>query len=169
VFDDHMRKIVTIARAQIEPQGDAGLPSALRMPKVPLAPQKVLAAADGMIEAARTFEAVFVANGLPADFLAQFAEARNALERAMGSRANQVRTHVAARVGLQVQLRRGRRAVDRLDALVRSAYRDDEVVLTAWRGAKRLHQVPGGTGARTTESVEEPTQSVGEPELRNAA
>ena len=101
-----------------------------------------------MIEAARQFEAVFVANGLPADFLAQFAAARNELERLTGGRATQVCTHVAARTGLQVQMRRGRRAVDRLDAIVRASFRGDDVVLTTWRAAKRVHQVPGGAGAR---------------------
>jgi hypothetical protein len=150
VFDHHMRKIVTIARSQIEPQSDVGLPTALRMPKLPMPPQKVLAACDGMIEAARAFEPVFVAAGLPADFLAQATAARDELERVMGSRANQVRTHVAAREGLKVQLRRGRRALERLDALVRSTYRTDTVVLKSWQATKRIHQVPGGAGARET-------------------
>ena len=147
LFDQHMRPIVTIARSQIEPESDVGLPAALRLPKAPLGPTKVLAACDGMIEAARQFEAVFVANGLPAGFLSQFASARNELERLASGRAMQVSTHVAARAGLQVQLRRGRRAVERLDAIVRAAFRGNEVALTTWRTAKRVHQAPGGSGA----------------------
>ena len=154
LLDQHMRPLVTIARAQIAPESDVGLPAALRLPKVPIGPTRMLAACDGMIEAARQFEAVFVANGLPADFLAQFASARNDLERVAGGRATQVSTHVAARAGLQVQLRRGRRAVERLDAIVRASFRGNEVALTTWRGAKRVHQAPGG-GARTTEVVPE--------------
>jgi hypothetical protein len=153
ILDRHMRPIVTIARAQIAPASDVGLPAALRMPKLPIGPTKVLAACDGMIEAARQFEAVFIANGLPEDFLAQFVSARDALERVMGDRATQVNAHVAARAGLQVQLRRGRRAVDRLDAIVRASFRGDLVTLTAWRGAKRVHQAPGGVGTRVPEGV----------------
>ena len=153
ILDRHMRPIVTIARSQIRPESDVALPAALRMPRQPLGPTKTLAACDGMIEAARQFEAVFVANGLSADFLAQFQAARDALERIMGTRATQVNTHVAARAGLQVELRRGRRAVERLDAIVRGSFRGDFITLSAWRGAKRVHLVPGGTRPRATEEV----------------
>ena len=155
LFDHYIRPIVTIARAQIEPESDVGLPAALRMPKVPLGPTKVLAACDGMIVAVRRYEAVFVANGMPADFLAQFGSARDTLERVMGGRATQIGTHVAARAGLQVHLLRGRRAVERLDAIVRGSFRGDVVALTAWRGAKRVHQMPGGGGGRVTDGAAE--------------
>jgi len=87
LFDRHIRPIVTIARSQIAPESDAGLPSALRLPKANLGSTKVLAACDGMIEAARQFEAVFVANGLPANFLAQFQGARDTLAREGGCEA----------------------------------------------------------------------------------
>jgi len=151
LLDQYIRPIVTIARAQIEPGSDAGLPDGLRMPKLPIGPTKLIAVCDGMIEAARPHAAVFTANGMPAEFLAQFAEARNALERVMGGRATQVGTKVAARAGLQVQLLRGRRAVERLDAIVRAAFRGDLATLTAWRGAKRVQLTPGATGARRSE------------------
>jgi hypothetical protein len=48
-----LRPIVTIARAQIEPGSDAGLPDGQRMPKLPIGPTKLIAVCDGMIEAAR--------------------------------------------------------------------------------------------------------------------
>ena len=148
IYDRYMRPLVTTARAHLETESDVGLPAALRMPKSNIGPTKVLAACDGMLEAARQFEAVFVANGLPADFLAQFVAARDTLERVMGSRATQIGTHIAARAGLEVQLRRGRRAVDRLDAIVRASFRGDQMTLSAWRVVKRVHQTPGGTGSR---------------------
>ena len=150
LFDHHIRPIVTIARAQIEPGSDVGLSAGLRMPKLPVSPSKLLTVCDGMTEAAREHEALFIANGLPADFLAQFETARSALERVMGGRTSQIGTHVAARTGLRVQLHRGRRAVDRLDAIVRAAFRGDVVTLTTWRAAKRVHLTPGGTGSRGT-------------------
>ena len=146
LLEDFMRPIVTIARAQIGATSEVGLPDGLRMPTTPQGPTKLLARCDGMIAAARPFEAVFVANGMPADFLAQFAAARNGLERAMGARATQVVTHVAARTGLRAGLILGRRAVDRLDAIVRSSFRRDPAVLIAWRMAKRVQQVPGARG-----------------------
>jgi hypothetical protein len=156
ICDRHMRPIVAIARAQIEPGSDVGLPAGLRMPKSTLAPTKVLAACSAMIEAARPFEALFISKGLPADFLAQFQAARDTLAAMRGARSSQVRRHVTARAGLFVQLRRGRRAVDQLDAIVRASFRGDFMTLSAWRGAKRVHLVPVRVGAFVTEPVAAP-------------
>lgn len=147
LLDQHIRPIVTIARAQIEPDSDVGIPEALRMPRLPITASKLITVCDGMMEAAQAHEALFVANGLPADFLAQFAAARDALERAVGGRASQVGSHIAARAGLAVQIKRGRRAVERLDALVRASYRNDPATLAAWRGAKRVQRAANGAGA----------------------
>lgn len=161
VLDHHIRPIVTIARAQIEPTSDVGLPAGLRMPKVPLNASRALTVSDGMIEAARPFEAVFVANGLPADFLAQFQAARDELERLGGGRAVQVGAHMAARTSLPVQLLRGRRAVERLDAIVRASYRRNPGVLAAWRSVKRVQKAPGGSGARGGTTVTPSTEANG--------
>lgn len=159
--DRHMRPIVTIARAQIEPHSDVRLPAALRMPKVRIGVTKVLQACDGMMEVARTFEAVLIENGLPSDFLTRFRSARDELERTFARRATMTGSHVGARKGLQVELRRGRLAVDRLDAVVRVAFEGDEVVLTTWRATKRVCQRPGGS--RTHAPVgEDARESVGE-------
>ena len=155
IFDRHMRPIVTIARAQVEPESDVGLPASLRMPVQPLGPTKVLVACDGMIESARRFEALFIANGLPADFLAQFVSARDALERVMGGRATQIGTHVATRVGLRVQLlrrrnvgatqsQRSRNAVDRLDAIVRVSFRPARAVSSDMGRVGRRSPPDGG-------------------------
>ena len=148
LLDQFIRPIVTIARAQLEPESDVGLPAGLRMPKLPIGPTRVLAMCDGMIASARPHEAVFIANGMPADFLERFATARNALERVMVGRATQVGVHVAARAGLEVQLRRGRRALDRVDAIVRASFRGNEAVLATWRGARRVHLSSGVSGSR---------------------
>jgi hypothetical protein len=144
--DRHMRPIVTIARAQIEPTSDVRLPAALRMPHGNRSVTRVLHAADAMIEAARQFEPVFVANGLPGDFLARFQGARDALEEVVAARARLMGEYIGAGKGLQVQLRRGRRAVDRLDAVMRAAFEGEEAILTAWRNAKRVQKRPGVSG-----------------------
>jgi len=175
LLDEHIRPIVTIARAQIEAQSDVGLPAGLRMPALPLNPSKAVTVCDGMMEAARPHEAVFVAHGLPADFLAEFANARNELERLTSGRTTQVGAHKVARSSLPVQLVRGRRALERLDAIVRASYRRDVGVLSAWRGAKRVQRAPGGAGIRvdagvaaeqtaaTTAAIATPATPVAEP------
>jgi hypothetical protein len=146
MFELHMRPIAAIARAQMEPGSDVGLPAGLRLPKFPLAPSRALAASHAMIEAARPFEALLISKGLAPDFLAQFAAAREALLNMRGDRETQMGRRVAAGAGLEAQLRRGRRAVTQLDAIVRAAFRGDSMTLSAWRGMRRIHLAPGGTG-----------------------
>jgi len=146
IVRDFMRPIVTIARAQIGASSEVGLPDGLRLPKLPMGSSRLLARCDAMLAAARRFEAVFVAHGMPADFLAQFTAARNNLQRAMGARASQVVTHVSARTQLKEELVRGRRAVDRLDAIVGSSFRREPALLNAWRVAKRVQHLPGARG-----------------------
>jgi hypothetical protein len=143
IADRHMRPIVTIARAQIEVGSDVRLPDALKMPRSGIGVTKFLQATEAMIKWARTFEATFVANGRPADFIAQFVAATAELEQVLDSRGTLVGTHVGAKKGMRVMLRRGRRAVDRLDSVVRVAFEGNEVVLEKWRVAKRVQAIRG--------------------------
>ena len=156
IISRHMRPIVAIAHAQIEPDSDVRLPASLRMPRAGIGVTKILQASDGMIVAARPFEPVFVANGLPADFLARFTAARNELEAALGGRAAHVDAHVSARSALEVELRRGRRAVARIDSIVRASFDTDEATLAAWRVAKRVQLPRGGSGVRAEEEQPAP-------------
>lgn len=146
IRDRHMRPIVTIARGQVAPQSDVRLPAALRMPKEPLSVTRMLQSCDAMIEAARPFESVLVANGLEPDFLAQLKSARDALEGVVASRATLLGARLGAKKGLQVQLVLGRRAVDRLDAVVRARFEGEEAILTTWRNAKRIQRLPRAVG-----------------------
>lgn len=148
IVQRHMRPIVAIARRQLDAEAEVQLPSALRLPKVSERATRILLACDGMIEAVRPFEARFVASGLPADFLAQFIAARDELAAALGGRAAHIGTQVGATRGMAVQMRRGRDAVERLDAIVRASFDGDEVTLTRWRAARRVQLVPGGAGTR---------------------
>jgi hypothetical protein len=138
------------------------------MPSARLGVTLLLQACDGMMEAAVPFEAALIAHGLPADFLARFREAREELDRTRTRRADHTIAHVGARAGLAVELRRGRRAVDRLDAVVRAAFEGDEVVLTAWRSAKRVRHLPGARSAQEPAAAGAPAPA-GDPTLRLAA
>ena len=153
LVDAFARRIVTIAKAQIEPTSPVGLPEGLRMPKVPAPPSRLLAVSDGMIEAARAYESVFVQHGMPADFLAQFAAARDDLQRVLAARATEVTRHVAARAGVEAALSRGRLAVNRLDAIVRLGFKGNEAALRAWNSAKRLQRLPVSTSGRPDGTV----------------
>ena len=148
IVQRHMRPIVAIARRQLDAEAEVQLPSSLRLPKPGARALRVLQACNGMIEAVRPYEALFVARGLPADFLAQFIAARDELAAALGGRAAHIGTQVGATKGMAVQMRRGRDAVERLDAIVRASFDGDEVTLTRWRAARRVQLVAGGAGAR---------------------
>jgi hypothetical protein len=147
IVDRHMRPIVTIARAQIEGDSDIRLPAAIKLPRSGISVTGFLAAVEAMLKAARSFEALFIENGRPADFIAQFVAATAELEQVLGSRGTLVGTHVGAKRGIHVMLRRGRRAVDRLDSVVRVAFEGNEVALEKWRVAKRVQAVRGVTSS----------------------
>jgi hypothetical protein len=146
LIDRHIRPIIAIAKAQIEPESDVRLPAVMRMPRRKIGVTRLLQSCDGIIDAARSFETILIAHGLPADFLAQFTDARNALETSLGGRATLVSSHVAARAALDAEIRRGRTAVRRIDAVVRASFDGDPAVLAAWRAASRVQLLPGGTG-----------------------
>ena len=152
----HMRPIAAIARAQFGSDSNERMPVAIKMPPAGLGVTRVLQACGSMITAARPFEAVFIANGLPADFLARCTAVRDELEAMLSERAAMVGAHVGARAGLAVEIRRGRNAVDRLDAVVKAAFDGDEETLAKWRAAKRVHQVGGAVAVRDAEGVPQP-------------
>lgn len=140
-----MRPIVTIARAQIEPESDVRLPAAFRMPRASWRVTQVLQASDGMLGAAEPFEAVFIAQGLPVDFLARFRQARDELERVVSVRAVLIGTHVGARAGLPVQFRRARRAVT---DWTRSCAWRSKATRRCWPRGARRSACTGGRAAR---------------------
>jgi hypothetical protein len=144
----HLRAIVVIARTQLEPDAEKRLPAAFRMPAVGIRATRMLQVCDAVLEAAKPFEAQFVANGLAPDFLAQLQAARDELAEALHTRSRLIGTHVGARKGLQVQFARGRVAVDRLDAVVRARFASDPTVLAKWRSAKRVHRLRGPSDPR---------------------
>ena len=143
LVDRHIRPIVTISQdlASADGENDVRMPE-LKLPKTPTPVTKLIAEADGLIKAAEPYEAILIQNGRPADFLAQMRIARAEIEYTLGGRAAQVRTQIGATKGIQVQLRRGRTAVKRIDSVVRIAFEGNEVVLREWRAAKRVFLLP---------------------------
>src|SRR5688572_12012069 len=118
------------------------------MPSVNIRATRMLQVCDAMAEAAKPFEEQFISAGLAPDFLAQLQAARDELGAALHGRARHVGAHVGARKGLEVQVGRGRRAVDRLDAVVRTRFAADPTVLVKWRAAKRVHRLRSASAPR---------------------
>ena len=147
----HLRPISTIARAVLN---DApAIDRALRMPAPQLSTTKLIAEAMAMRDTIAPHEAVLVSNGRGADFLARLDAAIEELRQSQLGRARNVGRKVGAKAGLSQEIRRGRAAVDMLDAIVTTAFVGNQEVLAKWRAAKRIQLLPGGP--TETQSVTE--------------
>ena len=147
LMDWHIRPLVAIADA-LSADGEP-------MPRIVQPPgditfTRLIAAADAVIDSARPFEAQFIEAGRPADFLAQLGNARAELERTLGDRAEERGKHIGATVGMEVQVRRARKAVKQIDPLVRISYEGNVVVLERWKAAKRVFALPTASKPEAT-------------------
>ena len=142
LWSGHMLVISRIAR---EVLGLQGMDKALKLPKKLCAHETVLAAADAMAEAASKQPELFVQHGLPLDFVARLRAASEALRSSLGTRFGTRRRRVTATAGLGVQIRRGKRAVRMLNALLAPQLASDPERLAAWDSVRRIETTPGGS------------------------
>ena len=105
----------------------------------------ILDAARGMAQAAEQHAAAFQAEGLPAEFLAQFRAAIDELAGALTKRVEGQRRWKTSRESLQKLVRRGVAAIDVLDAIVKPRLESQPDLLAAWNSVKRPIE-PGGSG-----------------------
>jgi hypothetical protein len=143
--EQHLAPIAQIARATL---ADApGIDKALRMPRSNLSALKLVAEASAMRSAAAQYEPQFVEAGCPEDFLAQLDAAAEAVRQSMLGKARNLGRQVGASAGIERDIKRGRRVIDVLDTIVKSAFREDQNVLAKWRNAKRVRATTGGGSA----------------------
>lgn len=135
---DCMAPIARISQAEL--RSVPGI-EALKMPKPRLGTEKLAAAASGMGETAAQHAAVFIAGGLPVDFIAQLNAAADAMVAALGTRTQKQGARTGATKGLKAKLSEGRKCVHVLDALVQSALVDDDALLANWNQIKRVRLV----------------------------
>ncbi len=138
---DHMAPIARIARADLPPTPSI---EPLRMPKVRLTSEKLAAYAAGMGKAAAPFASVFVAAGLPDDFIAQLDAAAEAMSAAVDQRMQSRGQRGGATQGLKAKLSRGRKIVHVLDSFVQKALQDNQSLLTNWNIVKRVQRSAPG-------------------------
>ena len=145
---NHLRPIVTIAKANVE--GHPGIERAVRLPPNSLSVTKLLAEAQAIHDAAALYPPVFVDNGRPADFLEQLQGAIDAIRTSTLDRGRNLGLQVGSRAGIDQQIRRGRRVLNVLDALVRSAFGNDDRAMAEWALARRLSGVPAPKASSAT-------------------
>ena len=130
---DHMAPISRIAHLELP-----ALPEfvALRMPRGNPSVPRLVAAARAMGKEAASHADVFVAAGLPADFVAQLDAAILATLEPVSVRKQSRGTARGATVGLTTQLTTARRIVKVIDAFVRTALKDNAPLLATWNSVK---------------------------------
>jgi hypothetical protein len=151
---DHMAPIAKIAISELP---DTPELKSLRMPRNNLSIERLRATALGMAQAAAPFADVFVKAGLPPDFIPQLVAAANATVETIGKRKLSRVAVGGATKGLKTTLSSARKTVHALDALVKSALKDDASLLAAWNVAKRVEKVSGAPSV-LTQATSAPTQ-----------
>lgn len=150
---DHMAKVAGIAAAELP-----GIPEleVFKMPKGAPSIERLRSAAMGMAQAAAPYADVFVAGGLSPDFIDQLVAAANATVVSVGTRKQNRVGGVAATEGLKKTLSNARKRVHALDALVKSALKDNPSMLAAWRTAKRVEKFVSSQVPVTAQPVAAP-------------
>lgn len=102
----------------------------------------VMATAQAFLRDAEPVAATFVAQGLPADFLATLQSGIAEFEAAMGVRNANRLARASAHAGIREAIRQGRAAMARIDVLVRYHCLEDAEVMAAWERARRIDGQP---------------------------
>ena len=141
LWSNHMLPLSRLAR---EIFGVPGVDAALRLPKRSADNDRVLAAAHGMANAAEKERDTFVRHGLPETFVTALRAAATALEQALGARVESRRERVKATAAVAEQVKRGKRAVRMINALIAPKLAMAPELLAAWKDAKRWKSIRAG-------------------------
>jgi hypothetical protein len=144
---DHMAPIAKFAAVLLR---DTPELEPFALPRGKPSAERLKALAIGMAQAAEPFARAFTDAGLPANFIAPLEIAADAMvEPVIERKASRVARRGATQ-GLATLLSRGRKTVQVLDALVKSAVKDDPAMVAAWGIAKRVERVASETARRFT-------------------
>jgi hypothetical protein len=130
-----------------------------------------LATANALADAVQKYEAVFVANGMASDFVAQMHAAIGQLMTTTATRDRQVGRRVGSTAGLAAADKAFRELLGQLDALLVPALKNNPAVLADWKAVSRIPQppvTPLPTGsvvvtATPTSEAADPAQPVAQP------
>ena len=144
LYSDHMLPLSRVAR---EVFSETGMDRAFRMPKATAANQKLLAAAGAIAEAASKEEDVFLKHGLSQDFLEQLTASVTALANVQPAKTESARRRTTATASAKDQVKRGKKAVRLLNAILQPRLAKDPELLAAWQSAKRVPAQGSSTAA----------------------
>lgn len=135
LYADHMQPIAQIARDVL---GASSMDKAFRLPHGSRVNRLLLTAARAMAETAEREKDVFLRHGRPQDFIEQLRSAADVLEEARLAKTENARRRVTATKSVRDQLKRGRKAVRLLSAVLMPTLRKQPELLAAWKSARRV-------------------------------
>ena len=119
-------------------------PAVKKMFRLPrFADRALLNGARGFVEAVEPFSAEFTKHELPADFLFTLKKDIDAFQAAVTEQNHSKEARVAATASLNATIRRGLKAVQRLDAIVKNKFQKNSPLLAAWASARHLERNNG--------------------------
>lgn len=169
---NHMRPIAAIAKLRLRTVPNF---AALTMPSPRLTGKSLVAHATGMAGAAKPYQQVFVDGGLPADFLAKFADATAAVETSIVTRATARGQQSQATGSLKQLETRARRVFAALNDLVVPIVSADVAhggLLAEWNSVRRVSLKPGslvGSQPATTQLESPPAATPASPPAPSVA
>jgi hypothetical protein len=143
----HMAGVVAVARAEDETYPELRV---LRMPPTNSSVTRLLAAAQEQRTGAAEHADVFIAAGLPADFLAQLDSAIAGMLQALEERKDVFGKAVGATRGIRTTIAAARKQIQILDKLVKTALAGDDSLLRNWEQIKRMPRAPRSSGSASS-------------------
>ncbi len=137
----YMRGMSKIAR-DLPAETYPGVREKFRLPRQQTSYLAYVAAARSFIEQAGPIKAVFVANGLPADFDEIVTDLAGHLEDAIEDQKSGLTTQVGSTAGLAAKAREGVKLVRRLDGIFSFQFRNDPVLLPEWQSVSHIELPP---------------------------
>jgi len=110
----------------------------------------IISRAGAFLDAIAPIKQAFVDRGMAADFDDQLEAAKDALVGATGNKNAGLAVQVGGTAGLLAKSREGLRQMRELDAILSHQYRDNPVLLAAWKSASHVERDP--ESARTVSS-----------------
>jgi hypothetical protein len=131
-----------------------------------------VATAQAFLEEAEQRQAEFIDMGLPATFVSDFRSLVDELSQAVDGRLNSKTLRGTAQAGIALAVRDGLETVRDLELVVQLAAGQDDLLLAAWRVARRIEGLkadPAETAESTTEGASPDQPSADPPVTADAA
>jgi hypothetical protein len=136
----YMRPIAKLAQLKLRTVPEF---AALTLPPTTTPPQRLVAAAYSMADAASVHVHVFVDNGLPPTFVDDLRTAAAAVATSIAGRGQHQDRRASATGGLLQEEKRGRIMLQVLDALILAHSADNPPLVAGWTSAKMVRQKSG--------------------------